>query len=63
MGTPLEEATQDMPLADLLKLTEMLYKDVRTGIANGTYTDQETIRACNLARVEIATCKKQGIGS
>lgn len=63
MGTPLEQLTQDMSLVDLLKLTEMLYNDVRTGIANAAYTDQETILACNAARIEINKCKEQGIGS
>lgn len=55
-------ALKDVPIVDLLRLTEMLYSSARTDIANGTTTDQETIRACNAARKEIDLCKKQGIG-
>lgn len=62
MKTQLAEAMKDVPIADLLKLTEMLYNDVRTQIANGTENDPQMIRACNTARKEIEACKKQGIG-
>jgi hypothetical protein len=60
MGTPLEKLTEDMTVSDLMALTEMLYNNVRTDIANGTQVDQETIRACNNARKEINACKKAG---
>lgn len=60
MGIPLQDLTADMDVSDLLKLTEMLYNDLRTNMANATHTDQQTIRACNAARTEINACKKAG---
>ena len=60
MSTALAKELEDLPIGQLLELTEALYKHVRATVIAGT-ANQEDIRACNMARKEINECKKQGV--
>lgn len=58
----LNAATAGYTTSELLALTEQLYAAAKLEVSAGC-ADPLTIRACNEARKEIETCKKNGYGN